>query len=168
MREKYVGTKQRDRYEKLFSKYKVRGIVYTGGNDGLCVVPYDFSSAVPIAVYNPETGKFEQSGNIVVENYGRFTRTGEKFNFDYDVFYDRILNNQDDGHKFGYKFDAVDVSAIIKGINLDGEETSFRRNDFYGVANEEYLPEWAREKLEDIRMSQSDNGESDAMTMEVN
>ena len=49
----------------------------------------------------------------------------------------------------------------------DGEETSFRRTDFYGVANEESLPEWAREKLGDIRMSQSDDGESDAMTMEV-
>ena len=126
LREKYVGTKQRDHYEKLFSKYKIRGIVYTGGNDGLCVVPYDFSSAVPIAVYNPELKRFEQSGSIVVENYGRYTQTKEQFNFDYDVFYDRILNNQDDGHKFGYKFDRVDASAIVKGINLDGEETSFR------------------------------------------
>ena len=67
---------------------------------------------------------------------------------------------------FGCHYNSL--GAKIFGFFLkDGEETSFRRNDFYGVANEESLPEWAREKLADIRMSQSDNGESDAMTMEV-
>jgi hypothetical protein len=33
----------------------------------------------------------------------------------------------------------------------DDEFTSFRRHDFYGVANDDALPDWALDKLNDIR-----------------
>ena len=33
----------------------------------------------------------------------------------------------------------------------DDEFTSFRRHDFYGVANDDALPEWALERLNEIR-----------------
>ena len=60
------------------------------------------------------------------------------------------------------------IGAKVFGFFFkDGEETSFRRTDFYGVADEDVLPDWAKEKLEDIRSSQSDDGQSEGMTMEV-
>ena len=33
----------------------------------------------------------------------------------------------------------------------DDEFTSFRRHDFYGVANDAALPDWALDKLNEIR-----------------
>ena len=44
------------------------------------------------------------------------------------------------------------IGARVFGFFLkDDEFTSFRRNDFYGVANDAALPEWALDKLNDIR-----------------
>lgn len=44
---------------------------------------------------------------------------------------------------------------------IDGEETHFQRNDFYGIADESKLPEWAVEKLNEIR-----SGETEGMVQE--
>ena len=33
----------------------------------------------------------------------------------------------------------------------DGEQTRWNRDDFIGVLDEQYLPDWAREKLEEIQ-----------------
>ncbi len=33
----------------------------------------------------------------------------------------------------------------------DGEKTRWNRDDFLGVLDEQYLPDWAREKLEELR-----------------
>ena len=43
----------------------------------------------------------------------------------------------------------------------DGEETNFQRGDFIGILKEEYLPEWAKEKLAELQPP----AESDGMTM---
>lgn len=68
----------------------------------------------------------------------------------------------------GFGCDPKKLGAKVFGFFLkDGEETSFRRHEFYGVVNGESLPEWAREKLDDIRAGHADNSESDAMIMEV-
>ena len=42
----------------------------------------------------------------------------------------------------------------------DGENTSYHRDDFIGVIKDEFLPEWATEKLEEIssESEQSNNG----------
>lgn len=42
----------------------------------------------------------------------------------------------------------------------DGEETYFQRNDFIGVLKEEYLPEWAKEKMAEF-------GKENSITMEM-
>ena len=68
----------------------------------------------------------------------------------------------------GFGCDPKKLGSRVFGFFFkDDEETSFRRHSFYGVANEESLPEWAREKLADIRLNQSESSESEAMTMEV-
>lgn len=69
----------------------------------------------------------------------------------------------------GFGCDPKKLGAKVFGFFFrDDEHTSFRRNDFYGVINEESLPEWAREKLEIIRNLHSGEDESSEMTMEVN
>lgn len=47
----------------------------------------------------------------------------------------------------------------------DGEETSYNRSDFLGVINDEHLPEWAREKLDEIIGQQPQENESESMTL---
>ena len=61
------------------------------------------------------------------------------------------------------------LGAKVFGFFLnDHEDGTFRRSDFYGVADETALPQWASEKLADIRMCQSDRDVAHSMTMEVN
>lgn len=38
----------------------------------------------------------------------------------------------------------------------DGEKTRWNRSDFVGVLDEQYLPDWAREKLEELRSPQQE------------
>ena len=40
---------------------------------------------------------------------------------------------------------------------IDGEETNFSRNDFYGIADESKIPDWALEKLNEIRTEPTHN-----------
>ena len=41
--------------------------------------------------------------------------------------------------------------AVYAACLGDGEETVWRRTDFTGVLDEQYLPDWAREKLEELQ-----------------
>lgn len=43
----------------------------------------------------------------------------------------------------------------------DGEETQYNRSDFVGVLKDEHLPDWAKEKLEEMNAPD----ESQGMTM---
>ena len=45
----------------------------------------------------------------------------------------------------------------------DGEKTRWNRSDFAGVLDEQYLPDWAREKLEELRTSQQEQDTGPAM-----
>lgn len=45
----------------------------------------------------------------------------------------------------------------------DGEKTRWNRSDFVGVLDEQYLPDWSREKLEELRAPQQ--GQSGGPTM---
>ena len=46
----------RHEYEVLFKKHNIRGAIYYGMKDGLCLVAYDFSECVPVA-YSIDGGK---------------------------------------------------------------------------------------------------------------
>ena len=45
----------------------------------------------------------------------------------------------------------------------DGEKTHYQRSDIVGILKDEYLPEWAREKLDELARLNED--ESEGMTM---
>lgn len=54
---------------------------------------------------------------------------------------------------FGCSPSAGDKKVFGQFLN-DGEKTHFYRSDFLGVADENKLPEWAVEKLEEIRLNE--------------
>ena len=45
----------------------------------------------------------------------------------------------------------------------DGEKTHYQRSDIVGILKDEYLPEWAKEKLDELTPLNED--ESEGMTM---
>lgn len=54
----------------------------------------------------------------------------------------------------------------VYGIFLkDGEKTYFSRSDFIGVIKDEHIPEWAKERLDEIRPASAGQDESDGLTM---
>lgn len=62
----------------------------------------------------------------------------------------------------GFGCDPSKVGRKVFGTFLsDGEYTHFDRSDFVGIIAEEYIPEWAREKMEQIAEQQS-SGDSPA------
>ena len=61
---------------------------------------------------------------------------------DYQLFYARSGNGCDES-KIGRK--------VFGEFLKDGEKTSFYRNDFLGIADERKLPEWARDRLFELR-----------------
>ena len=46
----------------------------------------------------------------------------------------------------------------------DGEKTNFHREDFLGIIDEKYLPEWAKEKLAELESPTED--QDDGMSMQ--
>ena len=49
--------------------------------------------------------------------------------------------------------------AVYATCLFDGEETRWNRGDFIGIIKDEYLPEWAREKLEQMQQQTETNQE---------
>jgi hypothetical protein len=53
------------------------------------------------------------------------------------------------------------VYAVCLG---DGEEARWNRSDFLGVLDERYLPDWARQKLDKLRLREQKPVESQTMS----
>lgn len=53
---------------------------------------------------------------------------------------------------------------VFGQLLMDGEKTHYQRNDFIGAIRDEYLPEWAAEKLDEIQ--ESKESEDTGMTMQ--
>ena len=53
--------------------------------------------------------------------------------------------------------------AVIGRLLHDGEQYAFNREDFLGVADSHYLPDWVFEKLDELQQS---DGQTDSMTMQ--
>lgn len=50
----------------------------------------------------------------------------------------------------------ADGRKVFGRFLIDGEETHFQRTDFYGIADESKIPEWAVEKLEELQQTDSE------------
>lgn len=65
----------------------------------------------------------------------------------------------------GFGCDPTKIGRSVSGYFLaDGEFATFQRTDFYGVIDDQYLPEWASEKVNEILGDQSDS-QTDSMEM---
>jgi len=53
--------------------------------------------------------------------------------------------------------------AVFATCLNDGEETRWNRTDFVGILREDHLPEWAREKLLELREQRPSNGGTPGM-----
>ncbi|MCL2838099.1 MAG: DUF3849 domain-containing protein [Oscillospiraceae bacterium] len=60
--------------------------------------------------------------------------------------------------------------AVFGEYLIDGEQTRMNRGDFYGVINDEHIPDWAREKLEQMNQPEQadmpENTDSQGMIMQ--
>jgi len=50
--------------------------------------------------------------------------------------------------------------AVYGQFLIDGEEVRFNRHDFIGICDENYLPDWAKEKLSELRPNHEPEGGS--------
>ena len=68
--------------------------------------------------------------------------------------------------KSGFGCNPTKMGTSVSGIFLmDDEYAHFRRGDFLGVIKEEYLPEWAKEKIQSMTKAES-HTETPTMTMQ--
>lgn len=66
----------------------------------------------------------------------------------------------------GFGCDPSKLGTKVFGHFLfDGEETSFRRYDFMGIADPEKLPEWAKEKLQQISSPKNDTQSQNSVSL---
>ena len=58
----------------------------------------------------------------------------------------------------GFGCDPTKIGTAVYGFFLkDDEHTHFRRSDFIGVIKDECVPDWAKEKLEALNSSESED-----------
>ncbi len=68
--------------------------------------------------------------------------------------------------KAGFGCDPSKLGTKIFGEFLyDGEKASFRRADFLGIADQDKLPEWAKEKLQQLTTQKNDGPTYTGMSM---
>ena len=65
---------------------------------------------------------------------------------------------------FGYNPHAIGRSVRCTCLG-DGEMTRWNRNEFIGVLDDQFLPEWARTKLTELTAPQQDEPEMTGMTL---
>ena len=66
----------------------------------------------------------------------------------------------------GFGCDPTKLGTKVFGEFLyDGEKTSFRRYDFLGIADENKLPDWAKEKLRQMTAPESSGPVQSGMSM---
>lgn len=66
----------------------------------------------------------------------------------------------------GFGCDPSKLGAKVFGkFLINGEETAFHRYNFFGIADEDKLPDWAKEKLQQMTAPKSDTPVQSGISM---
>ena len=110
------------KFEALFAKYNIRGAIYTGNGDGLCIVVYNYDEVIPIA-YSVDGHTYKQRSlkTLYPDSVRRFNHLYNKVDFPIaiqcdgeTIFFSRVQTK--DG-KWNY-IDAK-TNQLISPINFD-------------------------------------------------
>ena len=110
-------------------------------------------------------GLFDSS-HCISERDGQIDYTGKVVVIDPNIFKDQYKTPEDQlffaEGGFGCQPNARGRKVFGQFLK-DGEQTHYQRSDIIGVLKDEYLPEWAQEKLAEL--TAPDEGQSEGMTM---
>ena len=112
-----------------------------------------------------ELGLFDRT-HCLSEKDGELDYTGKIVVINPYIFKDEYKTPEDQlflaESGFGCSPDSRGRKVFGQFLN-DGEKTHYQRSDIIGILKDEYLPEWAREKLDELASLNED--ESEGMTM---
>ena len=114
-----------------------------------------------------ELGLFDRS-HCISEQSGEIDYTGKVLVVDPSILKDAYKTSGDQLFlaKSGFGCSPNSRGRKVFGEFLkDGEKTHYMRSDFLGAIKEEHLPDWAREKLDEIAGQESQENEAEGIAM---
>lgn len=109
--------------------------------------------------------KYYDSLNLYNRSHCRENSSGEDFTGQLLVLKPEILKDEcktPEDQLFyaenGFGCSPGSHGKVMGEFLIDGEETSFHRDDFLGIVKDEFLPEWAAEKLAELQPSEQNDG----------
>ena len=77
--------------KNIYQKYNIRGLIYKGNRDGFCVLPYNFSSVIPLSVSFNQGKTFERKLNDDLVTYlNKHADVGFRFYGKYDTVFNSV------------------------------------------------------------------------------
>ena len=137
------GATKRKKYEKLFTQYNIRGAIYRGLKDGLCLVAYDFGECIPES-YSLDGGKTF----IKKEFKGDKVDVQKKYSLIYKKVDYPINIKTDDGEIYGFsrvlknngKYNYIEIESgeEISPIDFDSCTLLNPDNGIFGIEYKGY------------------------------
>ena len=126
------GATKRAKYEKLFTQYNIRGAIYRGLKDGLCLVAYNFSECIPVS-YSLDGGRTF----IKKEFKGDKVDVQKTYSLSYKKVDYPVNVKTDDGQEFGFsrvlknngKFNYIEIESGEEISSIDFDSCTLISND---------------------------------------
>ena len=126
------GATKRAKYEKLFTQYNIRGAIYRGLKDGLCLVAYNFSECIPVS-YSLDGGRTF----IKKEFKGDKVDVQKTYSLSYKKVDYPVNVKTDDGQEFGFsrvlknngKFNYIEIESGEEISPIDFDSCTLISND---------------------------------------
>lgn len=141
------GRISRFEYDKIFKTNNIRGAIYTGGNDGLCAVVYDFSAVIPFATTTDYAKTWKKLFNMEEFEHRMATKidVNQRFDGKYKKVFPPVATVDSDGNpaslslvlKFNGKYNYIDPKTGDEILPFDFDSlTAFNKED--GTCQAEY------------------------------
>ena len=141
------GRISRFEYDKIFKANNIRGAIYTGGNDGLCAVVYDFSAVIPFAITTDYAKTWKKLFNMEEFEHRMATKidVNQRFDGKYKKVFPPVATVDSEGNttslslvlKFNGKYNYIDPKTGEEILPIDFDSlTAFNKED--GTCQAEY------------------------------